>query len=510
MTQPEYGEGVVHERKNGKNLGGHTPERILRNTGIMIGALSLQKIIALFYFALVARGFGAEITGEFFFATSVGMLLTVLLDSSQSLLLVQEGARDLAQARRDFRTMLAVKLSGAAALLAVGSVGLISFTPNALVFSFLVLIFFSSVCECLQMSCYAVLRAAQRHSIEGIAGIVGSLIELAIGTLVWRGALPLPMLVGAFLVANVFHLMLAGGVVQHWYGFSVLPDFSFERMRSWLARAAPFAIASYFTKVGTYTDSVLLRTFGGATALGLYSIPFKVSFSWLFIPQGFVATLFPAMSFFARGDRAQLARAFHRAIELLLFLAAPLAFGIAATAPTFVPRIFGVQYLSSTALIQVFAFLIFPLFLPYPIGSLLYASDRAAEYTKLLGISMLGNVLVNALLIPLIGVWGAIAAAFFSHTLLLVLGVRKARELIAFQWRRLGSYAARIFVSAVCMFVAVRLVSGSSLLWQIAVGFVVYIALTRVLNVWSKADLVRVWAIRYGQHFAGDTGVSAE
>lgn len=458
----------------------------------MIGALSLQKFIALLYFALVARQFGALITGEFFFATSVGMLLTVLFDSGQSALLIAESATDLEAAQRDFRRMLAAKLLLALLVGVVGIGVLIWLSIHSLFVDFLILIFFSSVCESLQMSFYGLLRAHQRHSIEAVAGVFGALLELAIGVLVWRGVLPLPMLVGAFLVANIFHLLLAAGIVRYSYTFSLRPDFSVGALQNWFKRTAPFAMAAYCVKVGTYTDSVLLRSFGGATAVGLYSIPFKTSFSWLFIPQGLVATLFPAMSFFARADQQKLERSFHRAVELLLFFAAPLSFGVAATAPTFIPTIFGQEYAPSILLSQMLAIVIFPLFLQYPIGSLLNATERAASYTRLLGITTVTNMVANALLIPQFGATGAMIAAMLSHSLLVILGVVEAGRVVEIHWKALGSTALRILSAAGLMFQAVQTVSHTSLGAQIIVGFVVYVALTWLFGVWKIADLRKI------------------
>ncbi len=495
----------------------HTRERIASNAVLMISAMTLQKVIALLYFALIARWFGAAVTGEFAFATSVGMIFTVLFDCGQTPLIIKSSAADTNDAAGDFSALLGTKLLSG---LFIGGAALVLIrfflVGNDLLRTFLTLIVFSSFFETLQMSFYGVLRSKQWVILEAVAGVVGQFIILVIAFCISRGWLPLGMLVGAVLVVNGFHLVLAASTAIRRFAVSVHPTFIRARLQAWIARAVPFAIAQVFVKLGTYTDTVLLRVLAGAAVLGVYSVSYKLLFSFQFIPLALISSLFPAMSYFASQDRDRLRSSFHWSMELLLFLGAPIAFGTAATAPTLIPLIFGSAFHGAVPLTQVAALAVIPLFLQYPTGSVLNASERAATQTRLLGAAMVVNVTLNLVLIPMLGPWGAVIALCASHSLVVIGGAWKIREVIAIDWKRLRSSAGRILASALAMYV---LVLGIRMLWkqpfgmpypqamlllvEVVSGAVVYLLLTHRLGIWRRKDLT-AFASSYGKSVSAD------
>ncbi len=475
----------------------HAPSRVVRNSALMIGAMTLQKLIALVYFSLIARLFGKEVTGEFVFASSIGMMLTVLFDFGQTPLLIRSGAQGQEQSKSDFGALLATKFL-LAAVVGGTMIALILSLPlgSDLLRTFLVLITLSSIFETLQMSFYGLLRCQQWIALEASFGVLGQLVILGFVLAVHSGVLPLPMLVGGILAMNVAHVLVAGVAVFWRTSVSFHPTFSFRVLAGWLYRASPFAIAQVFVKAGTYTDTMLLRLLSGASALGIYSVPYKFMFSFQFIPLGLVSALFPAMSYYVRRDEAKLEQSFHRAMELLLFFASPIAFGIAATAKAFIPLLFGGAYEDAIGLTELASFALLPIFLQYPIGSLLNASDRATVQTRLLGYAMVINIVINALLIPVFGAWGAVVAVIVTHSFIVLAGFVKIRTIIPIAWRRFMRTGGIVLGSSLVMFAAVRVIGvmfPNTLALQVFVGGTVYALLTWRFGVWRFADLRRLF-----------------
>ena len=142
-----------------------------------------------------------------------------------------------------------------------------------------------------------------------------------------------------------------------------------------------------------------------------------------FLPLAFAAALYPTFSSQMAGDQTALKQTFDSSIWYMLILSVPIAFGLWAVAPEAV-QLAGSEYAASAIVLQSLVFVLIPIFLDFPVGSLLNAADRQSTKTWLMGITMVINIILNALFIPQFGIVGAAYAAlvsfsFFCRALLL-------------------------------------------------------------------------------------------
>ena len=320
--------------------------RIARNTIFIIGALVGQKALSFLYFMMIARVMGVEDTGRYFLAVSFGLLFSVLADLGLAPFLVRESAK----LREGVTTQLRGILGFKALLLVVAFVGMngIAWTlPYPPIMRQLIaLVSLSVLFESSNLTLYSILRGWQRLEFESIGIVVGQAIALCFGVVTLFFFRSLHLLVVGLLLGNIANFLWAITLMRR---FHIPLAFSFSKsaLRQIFLVIIPFALAAIFTRVTGFVDSFLLSIFGTETMVGLYSVPFKVTFALQFIPLGFAASLLPAMSALAEHDKKALARTFAKSSLYLFFIVLPVAFGIAGLADRIIPEVFGSAYQDS-------------------------------------------------------------------------------------------------------------------------------------------------------------------
>ncbi len=118
----------------------------------------------------------------------------------------------------------------------------------------------------------------------------------------------------------------------------------------------------------------------------------------------------------------------------MMVASVPMAALLSSLAYIIVPLLYGRQFDGSIAPLMVLPWVLIPIFLDFPIGSLLNATHRAGQKTLSMGITMVINVVANALLIPSLGPTGAAWAGVISFIALFGLGWYFARTDIDSSW----------------------------------------------------------------------------
>lgn len=130
-------------------------------------------------------------------------------------------------------------------------------------------------------------------------------------------------------------------------------------------------------------DQALIGFAFGASALGPYALAAKVrSLLWDLLTKPLEIVALPAFSRL-QDERGRLCNAFYNCTEVVAVVTVPAFCGLAALAPSFVPAIFGAEWLPSVPLLQILALYglaCVPLSFGYP---LMTATGRPGVYTIL-------------------------------------------------------------------------------------------------------------------------------
>ncbi|MBU4452817.1 polysaccharide biosynthesis C-terminal domain-containing protein, partial [Patescibacteria group bacterium] len=322
---------------------------------------------------------------------------------------------------------------------------------------------------------------------------VGQIITAITGTiLLVTGTATLPILVFALATGSVWNVFFSASRVVHHAGWkSLLPTWQM----GWkpLTMAFAFFLAAAFTKVYSYADSVILGRVLDESAVGLYAVAYKLTYAFQFIPLAFVAALYPTMSANSN-DKAELKRILLDALWYVSLIGAPIVFGIWAVAPEVIDLFYGSAFAGSVLPLQILIFVLLFIFLDFPIGSLLNATDRQAVKTIIMGVTMVISVCSNLVLIPIYGVVGACISALISFIIMFVSGWIFACPGIGVKVADLFKSINKIYVSAIAMAIVVFFVKSIVPIFvAIFVGAVVYVSLAYVLGAIRKDHFVEGW-----------------
>lgn len=471
---------------------------VAQNAMWLLLATVAQKAISFLTFTIAARLVGVGVTGRYFFAVSITSIFVALADLGLTPVVIREMASDDARGRAFFRKALfakAVLVPAAilATLLYAGWAVEIHETMIAIVLACFVL-----SADALSLLGYGFLRGKRQLRFEAFGMFFGQILTAVIALLsavVFQGGAP--GLVAALCVGSLWNLGWS-----LWHVHRLKEDPLKILSVSWLdvARAAwPFALAGIFVKVYSFIDTLILRQTHGEIAVGWYAVAYKVTYALQFMPLTFVAALYPGMSAaYAAKDRAGLEQMFFGSLRLMLVVGVPLSAALSALAPGLVPFLYGDSFLGSVAPLRILPWVLMPLFLDFPIGSLLNATHRAAQKTLAMGIAMVCNAALNILLVPRWGSVGAAAAAVGSFWVLFLVGVWLTRRDVVQRISLFWLFVRGLIVAVALWFILHTLLPIVPFVVLALVSpFIALILLiaTRLMG-WQEARLVIGWMRR--------------
>ncbi len=476
---------------------------LAKNTALLTGASIVQKAVAFFYFALIARVVGVEDTGAYFLALAMVTTIGVLDDLGCTSVLVRDVARKPDDAKHLLRRILGIKVVAipVTILLAFLVPPLMGFSEaSSLLVRFAIPIMLA---DTLSLTFYGVLRGMQNLRYEAIGIFVGQSITALAGVIAitegmnsdWSSStVSLAALIGALVLGSVWNALFSAYHVWKRLGAGAFVP-SHEGAVRTLKTAFPFFLAAVFVKIYSYVDSFTLNIVLGKTSVGLYSVAYKLTYAFQFLPLAFVGALYPKLSSLV-DDVHELKRVFFQAEWYMGLLVTPIVFGVAALAPEIVDMMYGRDYAPSILPLSILIFVLLPIFFDFPVGSLLNATGRQATKTAIMGITMVVNIVANIVLIPLIGIPGASVAAILSFVTMFALGaimIQRQIHATLSEWvRSVGGF----LLAGVVMFVVVTMVKMViPWMWSVPIGAAVFFAVAWGTRALAPSHLVLVRAL---------------
>ena len=236
-----------------------------------------------------------EATGEYFLAISISVIFTVVADMGVTPVVIREVAKDPSQAVARLSQALGIKLP----LLVISSIGAIA-TGAALGYDADLRYLITLACIVLSLDAvhllfYGVLRGFQLLRYESFGIFTGQVVTGIVGGLVLWLHPTLPLLIMALFAGSLTNVSISGFIVKR-LGRQALVRHWRQWRKKLIWAAIPFALAALFVKTYSYVDSILISKFLDTTAVGIYSIAYKFTYAFQFLPLAFTAALYPAMS----------------------------------------------------------------------------------------------------------------------------------------------------------------------------------------------------------------------
>jgi O-antigen/teichoic acid export membrane protein len=224
-----------------------------------------------------------------------------------------------------------------------------------------------------------------------------------------------------------------------------------QSLRRRATASAPLGIAVVMSLIYISVGTIMLGYFKGPSAVGQYSVGWKIPLALLGVAQLWSATLYPQVAKLITDRRDELRAQIKLFSSLGIAVALPLGVGATILGPDLIPALFGSRYDLAGEAFRVMAWALAVSLLTYNVGTVLAAGGAERQYAvgRTLGAAV--AVVVNLAAIPLWGVLGAATAVVAAECSVLVYMVYRYRQLMGnmeVDWRRVSAAAAATAVMA--------------------------------------------------------------
>ncbi len=424
---------------------------VTQNTSFLTAASILQKVISFVYFTFVARLIGVENTGAYFFALTFTTIFTVVADFGMGPVLTRETARYPESSELYLNTVFWSKV-----IFGLGAYVLVVFFINVFNYPSLIklLVYLSGITmffDNLHAAFYSVFRARKNLIFESVGIIFSQALTLIIGSIALFSHWSLYWLILAYTIPAFLNFIFSAICLRRVYKIKYAFTFDKDTFKIFFSLAVPFALAGIIGRLYSYSDSLLMSKMLGAQELGWWSVPYKITFAFQFIPVALSASVYPVMSGLFLTDKEKIGDLFLKSWRYLFTIVFPLCFGLMALATPVIIKLYKPQFAPAIPVLRILLTSLIFGFLSFITGATLNASNRQKTQTFLMGCALLLNVLSNLILIPKFGIIGAAYSALLSNILLCVGGFWFCHKIIVLDKSLLFKYLNQTFWPAFLM-----------------------------------------------------------
>ncbi len=184
----------------------------------------------------------------------------------------------------------------------------------------------------------------------------------------------------------------------------------------------------------------------------------------------------------ANKDKKGIKKYIYKSIEFSLFLAFPMMLGLIGIADSFVPIYLGEEFIEVSKVILLISPLVVITSFNSILGvQLLLALKKDKQYTVATVMGAVINILLNFILIPILGIYGACITSLFSEILVLVIQFYYSREYVSVT--KIMKDNLKPLIASIIMFIVCKALSFIKInmillvLVQIAISVIVYFGL---------------------------------
>lgn len=463
--------------------------KLAKNTSIFFVSQIISYILTFFYTIYIARFLGADGYGMLAFALAFSGIFSILADLGLNTLTVREVSKFKNLTRKYFSNILAIKL-----ILAVISFGLIILSINLMGYP--------------QNTIFVVYFIALSVIIASIFGIFYSIFQAyekmeyqSIGQILVNIIMFLGILIGIYYEFNVirfsliylfssFIILVYCIIIYIWKFTWPKLDFDKKFWKSNIIEALPFGLTGISVMLYTYIDSVLLSLIQGNEVVGWYNAAYKLVLFLTFIPISINTTIFPAMSKFHISAPNKLKLMNEKYFKFMIIIAIPLGLASTLLAEKIILLIFGTDYVHSIIALQILIWTLIFTFGGASFVRLLEATNRQLILSKITGISVILNIILNLILIPRFSYIGACVATVLTEIFLVTIIFRISSKLgFGINIKRFIGDLVKIIFSSLIMGILIYYLINWNLIIVIILSIGVYLFILFLVKGIDNDDL---------------------
>lgn len=395
----------------------NTVQRIAKNTAVLLAANIISKVLGFFYVMYTARYLGAEGFGTLSFALAFTGIFGVFSDLGLSPLTVREVARDKSLAKKYLNNISVMKtiLVTITFALIVIVINLLGYPEQTIKVVYLISL--SVVFNSFTGMFYSIFRAFEKMEYQSLGQILNSTLMLfGVFFAISRGFNVIGFASLYFMISVV--ALIYSLVISTWKFVKPKMEVDWSFWRRTIKEALPFGLTGISGMIYTYTDSIMLSLMQGDEIVGWYNAAYRLILILLFIPGIINSAIFPTMSKFYISSQNALKLMCEKYFKIMFIIGIPLGVGTTLLANKIILLIFGSEYRPSIIALQILIWTIVFTFAGAAFVKLFESINKQIIITKISGICVIINILLNLLLIPKFSYVGASFATVITEFIL--------------------------------------------------------------------------------------------
>jgi O-antigen/teichoic acid export membrane protein len=202
-------------------------------------------------------------------------------------------------------------------------------------------------------------------------------------------------------------------------------------------------ITTFFNLIMFNSGILLLGFYSTDTAVGQYGAFYKIAMLVINFSGAYYNAIFPVAANYYKTSLESLIYLKGVSIQLSFFVAVPVAIAMLMFPAEIISLFFGSSFISESLPFQLMGFVVLLNLINTPFGRGLIVTDRQNILLKIMIISSLSNILFAIILIPKLGLLGAVFGLLIGELVALPLQFRAFKDFVNLKW-------VNIFMLSVC------------------------------------------------------------
>ena len=390
-------------------------KRYFANTSWLMAERVFRMTVALFVGVYVARYLGPEKFGLLSYAVSfVGLYTALATLLGVNNIIVRELVKT--PKRRDELLGTAFWLkTGSTILVWIGIAAVIPFMHNDSQTNTMVIIIAFAVV----FQAFNVIDIHYQAEVKSKYMVYAQFVQLAVSsvTKLVLIAIKAPLVYFAWVIL-VDAVVLAVGLVamylkntgKMWYW-----QWSWQTAKELLSDSWPLILSGIAITIYMKIDQVMIKQMLGAEEVGFYAAAVRLSEAWYFIPMTITSSVFPSIINAKKQSEKLYYQRLQKLYNLMAWLAAAIALPTTFLAPFVIKVMFGETFLPASGVLSIHVWAGVFVFLGVACSKWFIVENYIKKNLYRAAIGMVTNVVLNLILIPSYGIYGAAVATLIGH-----------------------------------------------------------------------------------------------
>jgi len=404
--------------------------KYFRNTSWLFAEKILRMIVGLFVGIWIARYLGPEQFGLFSYAQSFVGLFTAIATLGLDGIVVRELVKAPEEADKLIGTSFILKIFGAILTLIILAIA-INFTSNDSYTNTLIFIIASATI----FQSFNVIDFYFQAKVLSKYVVFANIFSLFVSSLIKIYLIINEAELEAFALVILFDsFVLASGFIY----FYLKQDLS---IRKWefdkdlainlLKDSWPLILSGLVISIYMKIDQVMIKEMLDTKAVGNYAAAVRLSEAWYFIPMVISSSLFPAIINAKKENEELYYKRLQNLYSLMVWIAIAIALPMTFLSDWIVDLLFGNQYSEAGNVLMIHIWVGISVFFGVSNNKWLLIENLQKYRIQIDVFGAILNIILNLLLIPKFGIYGAAIAtlvSYFSTFLIVFLYFKKLRK----------------------------------------------------------------------------------